>query len=66
MATTFGNTDRASGVIKHELAHLVGLGHVHDTGQLMNAESTAGAWTYQDGDLAGLAVLGQGKCRPGL
>lgn len=55
----------AVGVIKHELAHVVGLGHVNDPTQLMN-ESTTAVTTYAAGDLSGLALLGQGQCTPGL
>lgn len=50
-------------VIEHELGHLVGLDHVDDPSQLMNA--TGGTVTaYADGDLTGLARLGQGACFP--
>lgn len=56
----------ASAVIAHELAHLVGLGHVDDQSQLMNTESGYGVQTYADGDRTGLEVLGKGACSPGL
>lgn len=50
-------------VLRHELGHLVGLDHVDDRDQLMYP--TVGApVTYQKGDLAGLALLGQGACAP--
>lgn len=52
-------------VLRHEMGHLVGLGHVADESQLMN-ERTTGVFTFQDGDLAGLALLGQGSCAPDL
>jgi hypothetical protein len=46
-------------VLLHELAHAVGLGHVSDATQLMNAfASTAGPTTYAAGDLTGLWQLG--------
>jgi len=52
-------------VLRHELGHLVGLGHVDDPTQLMNP--TAGeVTTFQSGDLTGLAALGNGPCAPGL
>lgn len=52
------------GVLRHELAHVVGLDHVDDERQLMNAQPSASE--FQDGDLAGLATLGRGACAPGL
>ncbi|MGO4856273.1 peptidase [Arthrobacter sp. 2MCAF14] len=58
--------DAARGLIEHELGHLVGLEHVSDTTQLMNPTMTPGISDYQPGDLTGLAILGQGKCEPGL
>ncbi|MEZ0164417.1 peptidase [Kineococcus sp. LSe6-4] len=45
----------------HELAHLVGLAHVEDPGQLMNPSMT-GLTDYAAGDLTGLAALGTGPC----
>lgn len=59
-------TDPARGLIAHELGHLVGLDHVADPAQLMNPQMTPGVTSFQPGDLAGLARLGQGDCRPGL
>jgi hypothetical protein len=54
-------------VLRHELGHLMGLGHVDDPSQLMHPVRQASAeGTYQAGDLAGLAALGQGRCAPGL
>lgn len=55
----------ARAVIMHELAHVVGLDHVDDPTQLMNPEGT-GVTEFAAGDLAGLAVLGGGKCVPEL
>jgi len=52
-------------VLRHELGHLIGLDHVDDETQLMNPTTGIPA-TYQAGDLAGLAKLGQGFCAPGL
>jgi hypothetical protein len=45
-------------VLMHEFAHLVGLGHVSDTQQLM-APAISPITDYGAGDLAGLARLGQ-------
>lgn len=52
-------------VIMHELGHVVGLDHVDDSKQLMNADNT-GITAFADGDRAGLAVLGSGACIPEL
>lgn len=51
-------------VLRHELAHVIGLDHVDDPAQLMNPVATVP--TFQAGDLAGLAALGQGACAPGV
>jgi hypothetical protein len=46
-------------VLLHELAHAVGLGHVADETQLMNAVATPNSpTTYAAGDLEGLWELG--------
>lgn len=50
-------------VIVHELAHVVGLDHVDDRGQLMNAVQYGDEVTsLQEGDLRGLEAVGRGKC----
>ncbi|MFC6152089.1 hypothetical protein [Nocardioides yefusunii] len=54
-----GNQRQA--IVDHELAHLVGLAHVEDRGELMNAENT-GRTSFGPGDLAGLAQLGRTDC----
>lgn len=53
-------------VVKHELAHVVGLDHVPDPTQLMAATMTDRLVDFADGDLTGLALLGTGKCRPAV
>ncbi|MBT0995517.1 matrixin family metalloprotease [Cellulomonas sp. DKR-3] len=53
-------------VLRHELAHAIGLGHVDDETQLMNPYGVEGVSTFQDGDLDGLAALGRGICAPDL
>ena len=52
-------------VLVHEWAHVLGLGHVQDSDELMYAEND-GQRTLGPGDLAGLARLGRGACEPGL
>lgn len=52
-------------VLRHELGHLVGLDHVEDPTQLMHP-ATGGVTTYAEGDLTGLAELGDGPCAPGI
>lgn len=52
-------------VIMHELAHVVGLGHVKDRTQLMHEENS-GQLDFGEGDRAGLVLLGTGKCVPRL
>jgi hypothetical protein len=61
-----GGGATASGVVLHELAHLVGLDHVDDDSQLLYPETVPGVTDYAAGDLAGLARLGQGPCVPEL
>ncbi len=51
----------AQAIMVHEFAHLVGLGHVDDSGELMHPRPTR--LSYGPGDLEGLASLGQIDCR---
>jgi hypothetical protein len=57
-----GGNELQRAILEHELAHVLGLGHVSDPTQLMYAETT-GQRHLAAGDLAGLAVLGEGPCR---
>ncbi|GIG30745.1 matrixin family metalloprotease [Cellulomonas marina] len=59
-----GGRDLVLAVVTHELAHVVGLDHVDDPGQLMYAPTRAGVTDLADGDRAGLAALGTGPCAP--
>lgn len=52
---------RAQAIVDHELAHVVGLGHVDDPGELMYADNL-GRTTYGPGDREGLARLGSVAC----
>jgi hypothetical protein len=48
-------------IVLHELGHLVGLAHVSDQSELMNADNV-GLLDYGPGDREGLAQLGAGPC----
>ena len=54
------------GIVLHELGHLVGLGHVTDSHQLVFPEGQTGVTDFGAGDLAGLNALGRGSCHPEL
>jgi hypothetical protein len=58
---TLGGSAMARAVVQHELGHVVGLGHVEDDTELMNALNTS-MTDWGPGDLEGLAVLGAGPC----
>ncbi|PKQ25702.1 MAG: hypothetical protein CVT64_08365 [Actinobacteria bacterium HGW-Actinobacteria-4] len=49
-------------IIKHEIGHVVGLGHVEDTGELMHHDNLS-LKDWGPGDLAGLAIVGNGPCQ---
>lgn len=53
--------DEKRAVVMHELAHVLGLGHVEDPRELMYAEST-GLTDFGRGDADGLAIVGAGRC----
>ena len=61
--SSMGGDKAMRAVMMHELAHVVGLGHVRDSSQLMNPVQYGQRVTeLQEGDLAGLEVLGNGEC----
>jgi hypothetical protein len=50
-------------VILHELGHIMGLGHVPSTDELMNAQENPVVTDFGKGDLEGLKILGRhGTC----
>lgn len=51
----------ARAIVLHELGHLVGLAHVRDRDELMNADNI-GLLDFGPGDLAGLARVGSTPC----
>jgi hypothetical protein len=60
---SMGGEEAVRAVMLHELAHLVGLAHVDERGQLMNPVIYGRQVTdLQQGDLAGLGELGDGEC----
>ncbi|SED92145.1 Matrixin [Arthrobacter alpinus] len=62
LLTAPNGTALAGGIVQHELGHVLGLGHVQDPTQLMYEHGQQDITSYADGDLTGLAKLGQGKC----
>lgn len=56
-----GGRDRVRAIVLHELAHLVGLDHVHDHAELMHPRSSR-MLDFGPGDREGLAALGSGRC----
>lgn len=63
MLGVFGRgRDEVRAVIMHELAHVVGLDHVTDTGSMMQASGGTQITEFSPGDREGLARLG-GTCR---
>ncbi|MFC4617036.1 matrixin family metalloprotease [Cellulomonas algicola] len=64
LVATPDGTAVAIGVVTHELAHVVGLGHVDDPTQLMYPSTNLTVTSFAAGDRAGLAALGRGACAP--
>lgn len=61
-----GGPERVRSVIQHELAHVVGLGHIDDPAQLMTETTSDDVTDFGAGDRTGLARLGAGECVPEL
>ncbi len=62
VADLAGGRDVQLAIVLHELGHVVGLGHVDDPGELMNAGGVTPRPRFGPGDLAGLEVLGEIPC----
>jgi matrixin len=64
LAPGFGNGATWGEVLMHELAHVLGLAHVDDPGQIMYPEVTLGPARWGSGDREGLRWVGSwGRCR---
>jgi hypothetical protein len=61
LGTSSGRT-LARAVIMHEIAHVVGLAHVSDPTEIMNATNTS-LTEWGPGDRLGLAIAGRGPCQ---
>ena len=61
LAETADGRREARAIVLHEFGHLVGLAHVQDRGELMNADNL-GRLDFGPGDLAGLARVGATPC----
>lgn len=57
-----GGFEEARAIVVHELAHVVGLDHVADPGELMNP-TTSARTDLGPGDLQGLALVGRAACQ---
>ena len=57
-----GGRKKAVAIVAHELGHVVGLGHVDSTGELMGARNS-GQTTFGDGDRRGFARLADRPCQ---
>ena len=60
--TSGGGHDLALAVVMHEIGHVVGLGHVDNPTELMNATNSS-LTTWGPGDREGLAIAGSGPCQ---
>lgn len=61
LMTTVAGRAQARAILLHELGHLLGLAHVDDPDELMNADNL-GLLDFGPGDLVGLAKVGATSC----
>lgn len=61
MADQPAGTAEMRAIVLHELGHVVGLAHVKDARELMNADNV-GLLDFGTGDRLGLAAVGSGSC----
>lgn len=59
-----GGRDDVLGIMMHELGHLVGLGHVTPSDEVMTDDPDSTPSVWGDGDLVGLSAVGRGECEP--
>ncbi|MET4144141.1 hypothetical protein [Arthrobacter sp. UYCo732] len=59
-----GSAAQVQSLILHQMGHMVGLGHAEGTDELMYRANDRTKAAFSEGDLAGLALLGNGPCVP--
>lgn len=59
-----GSVAEVEAIILHEMGHVVGLGHSENKQDLMYRSTDGSVTGFGAGDLAGLALLGNGPCVP--
>lgn len=59
-----GSASQAASILLHEMGHVIGLGHSESTNELMYRANDGTRTDFSTGDLAGLALLGNGPCVP--
>lgn len=59
-----GSATEVESILLHEMGHVVGLGHAEGPDELMYRTTDGSVTDFGPGDLAGLALLGNGPCVP--